>query len=125
LYKNYSLVSDVKTDLQDFINTGFIADDNEKFKVKQLRSADYKQFLRRLREASSLPLVKGFGEICNKAAALYEEKSMPAEAVDCMIYALAGASKEEAIKNYEDISRLLKKIGNQNLASGILNKIPF
>lgn len=114
LYDKYMPLYDRLIDLRDIVNTGYIVDDSDKKKAKPLKTLTPAQFKKQLAEDAENPYILGLVEICERAARLFEEKSMPAAALECYRLALAGGA--DVAGSYASMSRLFGKIGNAALA---------
>ena len=123
LYETYMPLYNKMIDYKDIVNTGYIPDNNDKKKIKALKTLTYEQFEKRRKEYANAPHINGLGEACRNAAMIFEGRSMPASSIECLELALAYCSEQfEEIKIYEKLSGLLQKIGNAELAREILRQ---
>ncbi len=121
LYDIYMPAFDRLIDLSDFVMVGYYSEDNDKKKCKILKTITPAQFKKKIAEDAAIPKINELVEVSEKAAALYEEKSVLAMAVECLRFALAHGSNES--ENYKKLADLFSQIGNQQLAGELRKRI--
>jgi glycosyltransferase involved in cell wall biosynthesis len=99
LYEKYAALYDMLVDTTDVIVSGYIGENTDNKKQKTYKTATRSRFLRQLEEDKARPKINGLAEICDKAAAFYAERGMPATAMEHARAAYAqGFNREENIK---------------------------
>jgi hypothetical protein len=101
-------------DTADTVTSGHIGENTDNKKQKAYRAATRARFMRQLEEERARPRVNGYAEICDKAAAFYAEKGMPATAMEHARAAYAQGFNREG--NRARMAAFFRSAGNAALA---------
>ncbi|MCL2014212.1 MAG: glycosyltransferase family 2 protein [Oscillospiraceae bacterium] len=116
MYDRYKTVYDKMTDLLDVVKTEYAAKDtNSKKEEKRLKELAPVKLSGWISGYEKTPYIKEFGNICLRAAEIYEKKSMFANALDCYGYALS--DRETKSKALCEITRVFKQLGNTTITA--------
>jgi glycosyltransferase involved in cell wall biosynthesis len=118
LFEKYAAPYDMLVDLSDMLASGFIGENTDNKKQKAYRSATRSRFLRQLEDEKARPRINGLAEACDRAAAFFAERGMPATAMEHARAAYAMGHAREG--NRARMAEFFRAAGNAAVAQACM-----
>ena len=117
LHKGHVAMHDAVVDLDDVVKTGIVFDDGGKKQIQFFRKMTRDQFDKYLAEETERPVTRKLLELYRKAADVYKENGLPAEAARCLWRIIAHGHAEKEI--FEDLAEIFANLNNTALPNYI------